>query len=177
MSRIAIHILALGLTGLLGGCSSDLEELQQWAEAERRNAKPSVKPLQAPKRFEPQAYEAVSGVEPFSTQKLAGAVKQDSVQTNPLLAAELNRRREPLEAFPLDSMNMVGSMSKTDGRYAILRVEGLLYYVKRGDHLGQNFGRVLKVEETELTLRELLQDPSGDMVEKVTTLQLQEAAR
>ena len=171
MSRIVIPILALGLTGLLGGCSSDLEELQQWAEAERRNAKPSVKPLQAPKRFEPQAYEAVSGVEPFSTQKLAGAVKQDSVQTNPLLAAELNRRREPLEAFPLDSM------SKVDGRYAILKVEGLLYYVKRGDHLGQNFGRVLKVEETELTLRELLQDPSGDMVEKVTTLQLQEAAR
>lgn len=162
---------------LLTACSSNMEELQQWAEAERRNAKPSVKPLQEPKRFEPQAYEALTGVEPFSTQKLSGAVKQETVQTNAALAAELARRREPLEAFPLDSMAMVGSMSKQDGRYGILKVEGLLYYVKRGDHMGQNFGRVLKVDETEITLRELLQDASGDMIEKITTLQLQEAAR
>jgi type IV pilus assembly protein PilP len=172
----AVWILVLGGT-LLAGCSSDIEELQQWAEAERRNAKPSVKPLQAPKRFEPQGYEAAVGIEPFSVQKLSGAVKQDVVQTNSVLAAELARRREPLEAFPLDSMSMVGSMAKRDGRYAILKVEGLLYYVKRGDHMGQNFGRVLKVDEAEITLRELLQDASGDMVEKITTLQLQEAAR
>ncbi|MBN8504128.1 MAG: pilus assembly protein PilP [Burkholderiales bacterium] len=172
------HLPALAAACLLlGACSSNMEELQQWTEAERRNAKPSVKPLEAPKRFEPQAYEALNGVEPFSTQKLSGAVKQESVQTNPALAAELARRREPLEAFPLDSMAMVGSMSKQDGRYGILKVEGLLYYVKRGDHMGQNFGRVLKVDETEITLRELLQDASGDMIEKITTLQLQEAAR
>lgn len=174
-TRLGPTLMATSL--LLAGCSSNMEELQQWAEAERRNAKPSVKPLQAPKRFEPQAYEALTGVEPFSTQKLSGAVKQESVQTNAALAAELARRREPLEAFPLDSMAMVGSMSKQDGRYGILKVEGLLYYVKRGDHMGQNFGRVLKVDETEITLRELLQDASGDMIEKITTLQLQEAAR
>lgn len=172
----AVWILTL-LGGLLAGCSSDIEELQQWAETERRNAKPSIKPLQPPKRFEPQAYDALTGVEPFSTQKLSGAVKQEVGQTNSVLAAELARRREPLEAFPLDSMTMVGSMAKRDGRYAILKVEGLLYYVKRGDHMGQNFGRVLKVDEAEITLRELLQDASGDMVEKITTLQLQEAAR
>lgn len=165
------------VSSLLAGCTADIEELQQWAEAERRNAKPSIKPLQPPKRFEPQAYEALSGIEPFSTQKLSGAVKQEAVQTNAVLAAELARRREPLEAFPLDSMQMVGSMAKRDGRYGILKVDGLLYYVKRGDHMGQNFGRVLKVEESEITLRELLQDASGDMVEKITTLQLQETAR
>lgn len=175
MSRAALLGVAVGL--LLVGCSADVDELQQWIDAERRGAKATVKPLQPPKRFEPQAYEALNGIEPLSTQKLSGAVKQEAVQTNAVLAAELGRRRELLENFPLDSMTMVGSMSKQDGRYAVLKVEGLLYHVKRGDHIGQNFGRVLKIDETELTLRELLQDPSGDMVEKVTTLQLQEAVR
>lgn len=173
--RTSIVVACLSL--LLGACSSDLEELQQWTDQERRSAKPSVKPLQPPKRFEPQGYEASAGVEPFSTQKLSGAVKQEAVQTNAALAAELRRAREPLEAFPLDSMSLVGTMSGKNGRIAILKVDGLLYNVKHGEHIGQNFGRVLKIEETELTLRELLQDPSGDMVEKITTLQLQEAAR
>jgi type IV pilus assembly protein PilP len=74
-------------------------------------------------------------------------------------------------------MAMVGSMSRVDGRYAILKVDNLLYYVKRGDYLGQNFGRVLKIEETEISLREIVADPSGEFVERITTLQLQETAR
>jgi len=161
----------------LTACTAQLDELQQWTENERRSAKPSVKRLEPPKKFEPQAYEAMTGVEPFSTQKLTVAAKQEAAQPNSMLAAEMNRRREPLEAYPLDSMSMVGSMSRQEGRFAILKVDNLLYYVKRGDYLGLNFGRVLKVEETEISLREIVQDPSGEWVERVTTLQLQEAAR
>lgn len=162
---------------LLGACTADLEELQQWTEAERRAARPSVKPLQAPSKFEPQAYEVAGGIEPFSAQKLSVAAKQEAAQPNSALAAEMSRRREPLEAFPLDSMTMVGSMSRKDGRYAVLKVDSLLYHVKPGNYLGQNFGRILKIEETELTLREIVQDASGEWVERITTLQLQEAAR
>lgn len=165
------------LAVLLSACTADMEELQQWTENERRAARPSVKPLQPPSKFEPQAYEAATGVEPFSPQKLSVGAKQEAAQPNSALAAEMNRRREPLEAFPLDSMTMVGSMSRQDGRYAVLKVDNLLYYVKRGNYLGQNFGRVLKIDETELTLREIVQDASGEWVERITTLQLQEAAR
>jgi type IV pilus assembly protein PilP len=166
-------LLLVGLTA----CASDMDELQGWADAERKAAKPSVKPIEAPKRFVPQAYESIAAVEPFSMQKLSVAGKQEAVQPNSLLTAELARRREPLEAFPLDSMDMVGSMARKDGRYAILRVDRLLYYVKRGDYIGQNFGRILKIDEAEITLREVVQDSTGDWVERVSTLQLQEAAR
>lgn len=162
---------------LLSACTADLEELQQWTEAERRAARPSVKPLQAPSKFEPQAYEVAGGIEPFSTQKLSVAAKQEAAQPNSLLASEMSRRKEPLEGFPLDSMKMVGSMTRKDGRYAVLNVEGLLYYVKPGNYLGDKFGRILKIDETELTLREIVQDASGEWVERITTLQLQEAAR
>ncbi len=169
------HLVLVGLS--LVGCSSNLEGLQQRTEAIRREAKPTIKPLATPTKFEPQAYLALTGVEPFSTQKLSVATKQEATQPNSVLAAEMNRRREPLEAYPLDNMSMVGSMTRRDGRYAIVKVEGLLYNVKAGDYLGQNFGRILKIGEADISLREIVQDPSGEWVERVSTLQLQEAAR
>lgn len=177
MKAVLKRLLLLVGLAVLAACSAQLDELQAWTDQERRTARPSIKPLQPPTKFEPQAYEALNGVEPFSTQKLSVAAKQEAAQPNSVLAAEMNRRREPLEAFPLDSISMVGSMSRRDGRYAVLKVDGLLYYVKRGDYLGQNFGRVVKIDENELSLREVVQDPSGEWVERITTLQLQEAAR
>lgn len=175
---MGLRVLLQVLVGLsLVGCSSDLESLQQRTEAIRREAKPTIKPLATPTKFEPQAYLALTGVEPFSTQKLSVATKQEATQPNSVLAAEMNRRREPLEAYPLDNMSMVGSMTRRDGRFAIVKVEGLLYNVKAGDYLGQNFGRILKIGEADISLREIVQDPSGEWVERVSTLQLQEAAR
>ena len=165
------------LTGALAGCSSDVEELQQWTEAKRREAKPNVPKLQAPKKFDPEPYTSVQAVDPFSTQKLTVGLKQEARQMNPLVAAELNRRKEPLEAFPLDSMLMVGSFSKAGQPFALLKVDNLLYQVKVGDYLGQNYGRVMKIGETDLSLREVVQDAAGEWTERISTLQLQEKAR
>ncbi|MGL1213341.1 pilus assembly protein PilP, partial [Vibrio parahaemolyticus] len=80
-------------------------------------------------------------------------IKQEAAQPNSLLTAEINRRKEPLEAYPLDTMNMVGSLTRDKQRYALLRVDSLLYQVKAGDYLGQNFGRITKISETDITLR------------------------
>ncbi|MBA4176599.1 MAG: pilus assembly protein PilP [Leptothrix sp. (in: Bacteria)] len=146
-------------------------------EQQRREAKPNVPPLQAPKRFDPQPYTTAQAVEPFSTQKLSVALKQEARQPNSLLAAELNRRKEPLESYPLDSMSMVGSVNREGQPFALLRVDNLLYQVKMGDHLGQNYGLITKIAETEITLRELVMDAGGEMIERPATLQLQERAR
>jgi type IV pilus assembly protein PilP len=166
----------MGLT-LLAGCSADHDELRGWMEQQRREARPNVPPLQPPKRFDPQAYTAAQAVEPFSTQKLSVALKQEARQPNSILAAELNRRKEPLEAYPLDSMSMVGSVNREGKPFALLRVDNLLYQVKVGDHLGQNYGLILKIAETEVVLRELVMDAGGEMIERPATLQLQERAR
>ena len=177
MSRLHLIALALAGTGLLAACSAEHDELREWMEQQRREAKPSVKPLQAPKKFDPEPYGVTQGVEPFSTQKLSVALKQEARQPNSLLAAELNRRKEPLEAYPLDSMSMVGSVNKEGRPFALLRVDNLLYQVKVGDHLGQNYGLITKIAETEIVLRELVMDASGEMIERPATLQLQERAR
>lgn len=168
--------LAFG-AGLLGGCSSDEQELQQWMDQQRKQARPNVTPLVAPKKFNPQPYEVQAAVEPFSTQKLTVVLKQEARQPSSLLATELNRRKEPLEAYPLDTILMVGSVMKKGQQFALLKVDNLLYQVKAGDHLGQNFGKVIHVSESEISLREIVQDAVGEWIERTGTLQLQEKSR
>ena len=168
----------LALTGaLLAGCGGEQQELTQWMEQQRREVKPSVQPLSAPKKFTPQAYVALTGVEPFSTQKLTVALKQEARQPNSLVGGEINRRKEPLEAYPLDSMSMVGSVVKSGRPYALLRVDNLLYQVKQGDYLGQNYGKITQISETSVALREIVQDAAGEWIERASALQLQEKAR
>jgi len=164
------------MVGLVG-CTAEQDELTQWMEQQKREVKPNVQPLSPPKKFVPQPYVALAGVEPFSSQKLTVALKQEARQPNSLLAAEINRRKEPLEAYPLDSMSMVGSVVKSGRPYALLRVDKLLYQVKQGDYLGQNYGKIMKISETDLSLREIVQDAAGEWIERMTDLQLQEKAR
>jgi type IV pilus assembly protein PilP len=174
-ASVALPVLIV--LAVLAGCSADVEELQQWTEAKRREAKPSVPKLQPPKKFDPEPYTSAQAVDPFSVQKLTVGLKQEARQLNPLLASELNRRKEPLESFPLDSMSMVGSFAKAGQPHALLRVDSLLYQVKVGDYMGQNYGRIVKIGETELSLREVVQDAAGEWTERISTLQLQEKSR
>jgi type IV pilus assembly protein PilP len=165
------------LTINMAGCSGGQEELQEWMELQRREVKPNVTPLLPPKKFIPEPYAAFDAVEPFSTQKLTVALKQETRQPNSLLASEINRRKEPLEAYPLDSMEMVGSVTKQARPTALLRVDKLLYQVKLGDYLGQNYGKITKITETDIALREIVQDAAGEWIERNTTLELQEKAK
>ena len=176
MKRVTSLALTVVIV-LLSACSADHDELRQWMEQQRREIKPNVAPLQAPKKFDPQPYTVAQAVDPFSAQKLTVALKQEARQPNSLLSAELNRRKEPLEAYPLDSMSMVGSVNKQGQPFALLRVDALLYQVKVGDYLGQNYGRITRIAETEIALREIVQDAAGEWIERPATLQLQERAR
>ncbi|MBP6268913.1 MAG: pilus assembly protein PilP [Rhizobacter sp.] len=162
---------------LLAACSAEQQELAQWMEQQRKEVKPNVQPILPPKKFNPQAYLATDSVEPFSSQKLTVAIKQEARQPNSLLASEINRRPEPLESYPLDSVSMVGSVTKQNKPFALLKVDKLLYQVKLGDYLGQNYGKIIKITETDVSLREIVQDASGEWTERISSIQLQEKAR
>ena len=170
-------LASVAAVSLLAACGAETEELQGWMDQQRREVKPNVTPLVAPKKFDPAPYSNAQAVEPFSNQKLSVALKQEAKQPNSLVAAELNRRKEPLEFYTLDGMNMVGSVTKQGKPFALLRVDNLLYQVKVGDYLGQNYGRILRITETEIALREIVQDAAGEWIERPSTLQLQEKAR
>jgi type IV pilus assembly protein PilP len=176
-------LLAAAVAGaLLAGCeASEQGELHEWMQEQRASIKPHVQPIPEPKRFTPQAYTQEAAIDPFSMQKLVVALKRDSQQTGTpsaaLLQPELNRRKEPLEAYPIDAMVMVGSLMKQGQPVALIKVDNLLYQVKPGNYLGQNYGRITKVSETEVVLRELVQDAAGEWVERTSTLQLQEKSK
>lgn len=177
-----VLVLSLAAAAALSACgSSDQDEIQQWMREQRAGIKPSVQPIPEPKQFTPQDYTQEGSTDPFSSMKLTQALKKDSQQSSSastaLLTPELNRRKEPLESFPLDSMSMVGSLVKQGQPVALVKVDNLLYQVRPGNYLGQNYGRITKVTETEVLLRELVQDAAGEWVERTASLQLQEKAK
>lgn len=171
----------LSLCCLMAACSSsEQDELQQWITEQRSATKPRVVPIPEPKKFTPQPYTQETATDPFSVQKLTQALRRDSAQSTSnagLIAPELARRKEPLESFPLDTMSMVGTIIRAGTPVALVKVENLIYQVRPGNYLGQNYGRITKVGETEVVMREIVQDAAGEWIERVATLQLQERSK
>lgn len=169
---------ALAVSMLMSGCSSSgQDELRAWMQAERNGIKPSVKPIPEPTKFEPQAYSVEQQLPPFSAEKLASVLRgspNTPIANAALIEPELARRRQPLEAFPLDTMTMVGSLNRRGELVALVKVDKLLYQVTPGSYLGQNFGRVTRITETEVVLREIVQDSAGEWTERPAALQLVE---
>ena len=166
---------------LVSACvGTDGDELEQWMAEQKSQTKPRVVPISEPKQFKPESYTQVSAVEPFSKEKLTQALRRDASQTTSngaLVAPELARRKEALESFPLDAMALVGSLVRAGQPVALVKVDNLLYQVRPGNYLGQNYGRVTKINETEVTLREIVQDAVGEWIERTATLQLQERSK
>jgi type IV pilus assembly protein PilP len=175
MKRLGLSLL--GAAFVLTGCGANIDELSEWMKEQQREVKPNVEPIVAPKKFVPQPYASIAGMEPFSSQKIGSGTRLDGGQSNAMLAAQLRRRKEPLEAYPIDAMKMVGTVNRQGKPHALIEVDKLLHYVRVGEYVGQNYGQITKIDETELSLRELVQDAAGEWIERTTNLQLQEKAR
>lgn len=181
MSLIRFMTLLMSVVLLTGCGASSEDELRAWMLEQRNQMRPRVAPISEPKPYKAEDYVDMATVDPFSKEKLTSALKRDVVQpasiTSALIAPELARRKEALEAFPLDTMSMVGSLIQEGQPAALIRVDRLLYQVRLGSYLGMNYGRVTKITETEVTLREIVRDAVGEWIERPATLQLQEKVK
>ena len=131
-----------------------------------------------PKRFVPFRYEARTDIDPFSNAKLQVALARFSDRNKGGITPDLNRRREPLEAFPLDAIRLVGHLhARAPVRLPCWRPTRSSSRPRSGSYLGQHFGRITRISETEVGLKELVQDAAGDWVERDTSLALQEAKK
>ncbi len=173
-------VLALVALSMVGCGASGQSDLRQWMTEQRSQTKAGVEPISEPKKFVPQLYTQGAAVDPFSIQRLAQSMKRESsrlADNAALLAPELSRRKESLEAFSMDGIAMVGSLIKEGHPVALLRVDNLLYQAREGNYLGQNYGRITKISETEMRVREIVQDASGEWVERPVTVQLIESSK
>jgi type IV pilus assembly protein PilP len=167
MKRLLIPI---AVAGLVAGCSSEMDELKTFVRDSDKGLPRRIDPLPAVKPFEPFTYEGFDLPDPFKPRKLS-APKEGSGGG---LAPDLNRRKEPLEAFPLEQLKMVGTLSQGNDIYALVRADKTLYRVKKGNYMGQNFGLITDVSDSEIKLKEIVQDSAGDWAERQSILPLLE---
>ncbi len=165
MRRLASIMIALGVAGCTG---SGMDELQTFVAESGKDMQGRIEPLPKVKAYEPFTYEAFDLPDPFKPRKLTtsgGGGKQP----------DLTRPKEPLEAFSLETLKMVGVLSKRGKIHAVIKTpDNTVYHVRKGNYVGQNFGLITHIGEGEVTLREIIQDSAGDWSERISTLILQE---
>ena len=167
MRRAAILLGCL----MLAACGGeDHQDLRQWMKESTKDFKGKIPPLPEIKSFPTVAYEAGDLVEPYNASKIEPERKAGGGGIKP----DLDRRKEPLEAYPLESLKMVGTLTKGKMVHALVQAEKNLHQVKIGNYMGQNFGIITDINETEVQLKELVPDSLGDYTERTSTLQLQE---
>jgi type IV pilus assembly protein PilP len=175
-----IRILGLSLLVMLVvGCDARKDDLEQWMKEVRASATPLKNTIEAPKKLEPFTYENKSQVDPFSTAKLAIAIDRavKAKANNGSLAPDTKRARDVLESFPLESIRMVGRIADSKVTTALLQVDTLVYQAKVGGYAGQNFGRIIKIDDSEVFIKELVQDATGEWVERETSLRIKEGGK
>jgi len=165
-------LLVTFVAGALGGCSSEMDDLKRFVRESDKSLPRRIDPLPAVKPFEPFTYEGFDLPDPFKPRKLAAPREGGGGG----IAPDLNRRKEPLEAFPLKQLKMVGTLSQGKDTYALVRADKTLYRVKKGNYMGQNFGLITDVTDSEIKLKEIVQDSAGDWTERQSVLPLLEEA-
>lgn len=163
-------IACAGVAVLLAGCGGEShQDLRAWMQEQGKGVKGKLDPLPQVKPYEPFTYNAFDLPDPFKPRKI------EPIKSSGVLAPDLNRRKEPLEAFPLESLQMVGTLQRGRSTFALVRTTDRdIYQVRIGNYLGQNFGVIIGISDNEIRLKELVQDGSGDWTERSSTLQLAE---
>lgn len=181
MSRSALRSLAsictLAVAASLSGCSSDEHgDLKKELDDMTKDVRGRVAPLPQVKPYEAVPYTAEALIDPFRPERIDVAKATVTASINKL-APDPNRPKEPLEAFPLDSIQMLGTITQAAQTFALVKAGPNLYRVRKGNYMGQNFGVITGIDDAQISLKELVQDAGGEWAERASTLQLVEAKR
>lgn len=159
-------------TLLLAACGGEeFQDLRDFVNNAGADLRGKVDPPPEIKPYEPFDYDNTMALpDPFKPRK------PDAKNASPgLNQPDMERRREALEEFPLDGLKLVGYLSQGNVGYAVIRApDSKIHRVKLGNYLGQNFGRIVELSDTEVKIKETIQDSTGDWSERMSSLQLVE---
>jgi type IV pilus assembly protein PilP len=163
-AAVMLALLALGMTG----CTSDTKEIEEWVAEVKARPAPPLDPLPVMKQFETFEYSAEGLRDPF-------AVPTPDRDSGSGLRPDPNRRKEALEAYPLDGLNMVGTIGG-DGNLVglVLAPDKVTYRVRPGNYLGQNDGRIIAVHADSIEMVELVPDGAGGWLERQARIALED---
>jgi len=169
---------ALAGAGVLAACGGEEQsELRQELAAMTKDLRGRVDPLPQVRTFEPVPYKGDSMVDPFVPSRIVVAQASAAGGGGGGIQPDLNRPKEPLEAFPMESIQMVGTLTQNQDMFALVKAGANLFRVKKGNYLGPNFGVITGIEEGQISIKEVVQDSGGDWVERSTSLQMQGGGR
>lgn len=159
---------------LLTACDEQANSaLKQWIEQTRRDMKPQVQALPQAETFPSFQYRAADRADPFDTKKLAAGFG-DGMLAGEGLQPDRQRSREPLENYPLESLKMVGSIRRSKQVMGLIDVDKVIHQVRQGSHLGQNYGKVVAIEDEAILIDEMVQDANGSWLMRRAQIVLQE---
>lgn len=165
-------IFIASCTLVLGACSGEEHsDLREFVKESDKMPGGRIPPLPEVKPYEPFAYNAYDLTDPFKPRK----IEPPKTAAKGGIQPDFNRQREALESFPLENLAMVGTLQQKGQFFALVRAPDKgLYRVSSGNYLGQNFGRIVGITETDIKLKEIVQDSGGNWEEKDQALMLQE---
>jgi type IV pilus assembly protein PilP len=165
---IALSCLALA------ACSGEQHsDLRQFVKESDNLPRGRIPPLPEVKPYEPFTYNAYDITDPFKPRSIAPP--KSTALVGSIKPPPADRRKEPLEAYPLENLKMVGTLQQKKEIYAVVRTpDNRLFRVKPGNFLGQNFGRITDISESAIKIKELIQDSGGEWKEEERSLLLQE---
>ena len=147
--------LLITLPLLLAGCGNSNElEIQQWMEKTKQETMQAIPKLKQAKDFVPFNYDKKDQIDPFNSVKLQSALAKMNPGSGHGIKPNLDRRREALELYPLDTLKMVGTITQGGNQYALIQYDGKgVMQVKAGNYVGLNYGLVTKVNEDSVEIK------------------------
>ena len=161
-SKRLLVVSLIVLTTLLSACSGREDDLNRYiAEVKARPATP-IPPIPPVRTYTPYVYEGLTGRDPFrqSTSEGSDQVAQSGPAKGP--RPDLQRPREYLERYELDTLSMVGTFNKETSEWALIRdPDGVIHRVAVGNYIGKNHGKVNDISADEVQLSEFIADGTG----------------
>jgi type IV pilus assembly protein PilP len=168
----------LACLAVLAACGGEqFGDLKKELNDMTKDLRGRVDPLPQVRPYEPVAYQAENEVDPFRPGRIEVAPQGGEKTVAGRPGPDIDRPKEPLEAFPLESIQMVGSLTQGRETFGLVKAGPNLYRVHKGNYMGQNFGVITGIDEAQISLQELVQEGSGEWVERASALQLQEVKR
>lgn len=170
--RLELGLVAV-VVAVLSGCTTpEHSQLRQDIQAVKAKKGGRIEPVPAFKTYETYEYGASNLRDPFKMFDSEADIKEEATSTSDIMP-DLDRNKETLESYPLDTLKFVGTLEKDGRQWAIVTSpDNLVHRVKIGNHLGTNYGEIVSISETKIKLIEIIRDGMGGWIEREAALSL-----
>lgn len=164
------RVPTLALLAALSACSTDMSDLEVKVAEVKSIKSRAIEPIPQIKQYEAFTYNPADRRDPFAP---VVAQRTPSGFDSSGIKPDLNRNKEPLEEFPLDALAMMGVIESQGRTYALIKApDSVVHRVMVKDHMGQNYGEITAIAESEVTLVEIIPDGFGGWMQRPASLAL-----